>query len=112
LTGPTRLKNGSLPKLFVRNCVMSFGPGVSLAIATCTASFTNAELIPTSSGFLCCQSSRSGKYVGCACAMAAGRGKVGDRRGVCATAGAMTSVAKTSGSARRSMGYLLAKAAV
>ncbi len=52
LIGPTRLKNGSLPKLFVRNCVMSCGPGVSAAIASCTASLTSAGFIPTSSGRL------------------------------------------------------------
>ena len=41
---------------------MSCGPGVSAAIASCTASLTSAGFIPTSSGFLCCQSKRSGKY--------------------------------------------------
>ena len=39
---------------------MSLGPCVSVAIAICTASLTSAGFIPTSSGFLCCQSRRSG----------------------------------------------------
>ena len=41
---------------------MSFGPGVSAATAACTACPTSEASMPTSSGFLCCQSKRSGKY--------------------------------------------------
>src|SRR6266481_3545642 len=63
LTGPTRVLNGSLPKLLLRNCVMSCVPGVSALMASCTASLTSAPFMPTSSVFLCCQSNRSGKYI-------------------------------------------------
>ena len=38
LIGPMSVSNGSLPKLFFRNSAMSCVPGVSSAIASCTAS--------------------------------------------------------------------------
>ena len=38
-----------------------FGAGFSRSIDTLTASATSAASIPTSSCFLCCQSTRSGK---------------------------------------------------
>src|SRR5438270_5556758 len=93
LIGPTILKPGSLPKLFVRNCVMSCGPGVSAAIASCTASLTSAAFMPASSGFLCCQSKRSGKY---AAAAARGADGAADR---CAIVGTETAkIARTAAS--------------
>src|SRR5579864_7301641 len=68
LIGPTSVLYGSLPKLLWRKSAMSCGPGVSAAMASCTASLTAALFMPTSSGFLCCQSKRSGKYADCAIA--------------------------------------------
>ena len=41
---------------------MSFVAGFSLAMTCFTASSSRAASMPTSSGFLCCQSNRSGKY--------------------------------------------------
>src|SRR5216117_3679417 len=64
LIGPMIVLNGSFPKPLKRNRFISCGPGVSAAIAACTASLTSAGFIATSSGRLCCQSNRSGKYGG------------------------------------------------
>src|SRR5262245_3522799 len=108
LSGPTIVLNGSLPKLLLRNSSMSCVPGVSAAIASCTASFTSAPFMPTSSAFFCCQSKRSGKYAACACAPNAPFGFVGDTIRFCARAGAMIAAARNNGSARFSMTALLA----
>src|SRR5690349_13362745 len=114
LIGPMIVLNGSLPKLLCRNSAMSCVPGVSAAIASCTASASAPVVMPTSSGFLCCQSKRYGKYDG-SCAMTPRCGYVGGTTGVPRTAwfwasiGATTAAARTTGSARFSIGYLLAK---
>src|SRR5262245_37662699 len=98
LTGPTIVLYGSFPKPLAWNSTPSFGDVASDAIAICTASFTSALFIPTSSGFLCCQSKRSGKYTA-----------------VCASIGtavAMTRSANTKRERRRGIGNLLADASI
>src|SRR4030095_15534380 len=72
LTGPMIALNGSRPKPLSRTRAMSCGPGVSAAIAACTACATIVASIPTSSGFLCSQSKCSGKYVAAVCCRAPG----------------------------------------
>src|SRR6516165_458984 len=63
-TGPISVKKGSCSPggLVGSQSARSFVPGFSLAMACLTASSTSAASMPTSSGFLCCQSNRSGKY--------------------------------------------------
>src|SRR5262252_7903090 len=116
LIGPMIVLNGSLPKLLWRNSAMSCVPGVSAAIASCTASASAPVLMPTSSGFLCCQSKRSGKYAAVCCWMTPRSGYVDGIVGVpnracrlCASAGAITRAARTIGSARFNISDLLAK---
>ena len=74
---------------------MSCVPGVSAAIASCTASLTSAGFIPTSSAFLCCQSKRSGNRRGGGArrhrAAAPLCRKAGEAIWSCASSGAMTS---------------------
>ena len=62
LIGPITVSNGSFPKLLLQEQHHVLRPGVSAATAAWTASDTSAADIPTSSGRLCCQSRRSGKY--------------------------------------------------
>src|SRR6185295_5991311 len=116
LIGPTMVLNGSLPKLLWRNSAMSCVPGVSAAIASCTASAIAPVLIPTSSGFLCCQSKRSGKYAavaaaraGCVSWLAPTRVYTYGTTRSWATSGTITAAARTIGSARFNMKALLAK---
>src|SRR5262249_30147647 len=76
-----------------------------------TASFASAPFMPTSSAFRCSQPNRSGKYAAFSFSgvMTPRCGNVGGTGFVCASAGAITAAASTNGSARLSIGYLLAK---